>query len=111
MKKDSVMAISAVVNGITVLPDKTVRLSLGPINDGSPSKSPGQESLIVVNPPSPPELLRCLIDTIVWGGSDELLVGEKVIAERIGYTRIRLLEQGETLRPFSRKVPHPKQKK
>jgi hypothetical protein len=52
-----------------------------------------------------------LIDTIVWGGSDELLVGDKVIAERIGYTRIRLLEPGETMRPFSRKVPYPKVKK
>jgi hypothetical protein len=105
------MAISAVVNGITVLPDNTVRLTLGEIDDASPSDSPGQESLIVINPPSPPELLRCLIDLIVWGGSDELLVGDKVIAERIGYTRIRLLEPGETMRPFSRKIPFPKGKK
>lgn len=103
------MAISAVVQGITVLPDNTVRLILGATEDGKPGDSPGQDSLIVVNPPTPPDLLRCLIDTIVWGGSDELLVGEKVIAERIGYTRIRLLEPGETMRPFSRKVPYPKQ--
>ncbi len=102
------MAISAVVQGITVLPDNTVRLSLAAVDGMEPGDSPGQEFLIVINPPSPPELLRCLIDTIVWGGSDELLVGEKVIAERIGYTRIRLLEPGETLRPFSKKVPYPK---
>lgn len=96
------MAISAVVQGITVLPDGTVRLSLGPIEDGDPSQSPGQESMIVVNPPDPPDLLRGLIGSTVWGGSGELLVGETVIAERIGYTRLRLLERGESLKPLSR---------
>lgn len=98
------MAISAVVQGITVLPDGTVQLALGPVEDGDPRESPGQETLVVINPPSPPELLRGLIDCIVWGGSDELLVGETVIAERIGYTRLRLLDRGESPRPFPRKA-------
>lgn len=90
------MAISALVEGITVLPDGTVRLILGETPSGD---SPGQPELIVVNPPEPPEILRGLIGSIVWGGAGELLVGETIIAERIGYTRIRLLKRGEHLQP------------
>lgn len=91
------MAISAVVQGISVLGDGTVRLALGPTDKGDPAESPGQETMIVLNPPTPPELLRGLIGCTVWGGSNELLVGETVIAERIGYTRLRLLDRNETL--------------
>lgn len=90
------MAIAAVVEGITVLPNKTVRLYLGPVESETPKQHPGQETMIVVNPPSPPELLRGLIGCVLWGGAGELLLGETVIAERVGYTHVRLLNPGES---------------
>lgn len=105
------MAISAVVQGITVLPDGTVRLALGAVEGGEPGDSPGQETMIVVNPPSPPDLLRGLIDCIIWGGSDELLIGETVFAERIGYTRLRLLASNEAITAIPKKAHRSDSKK
>lgn len=83
------MSIAAIVVGITVLPSRQVRLTLGPIDN----EPPGQETLICINPPDPPDQLRALIDTKIWGGAGELYIGEKMFAERVGYTHIRLVSQ------------------
>jgi len=53
---------------------------------------PGQDVLTIVNPPTlDPDYLSGLIDTEIWGGANEIMIGEKRWAKRIGYTRIELL--------------------
>ena len=51
----------------------------------------GQKVLIVVNPPTvDPAVLSSLIGTEIWGGSNDIMVGTRRWAKRIGYTRIEL---------------------
>ena len=80
------MSINAIIEGVQVLADGTVKLVLGPFNDDAA----GQERLIVMNPPSPPSLLRGLIGEHIWGGCGDIMIGETRLAKREGYTRIRL---------------------
>lgn len=53
---------------------------------------PGQPALTITNPPTlDPEKLAGMIGTEIWGGSGDIMVGEKKWAERIGYTKIELV--------------------
>jgi hypothetical protein len=73
-----------------------VRLKLEPREKGSVS---GQGVLTIVNPPTAnPESLSGLIGTAIWGGSSEIMIGEKKWADRIGYTRIKLINSGGVTR-------------
>lgn len=69
--------------------DPRVRLKLEPREHGGLA---GQSTLTIVNPPSvDPEVLAGLIGTELWGGSGEIMVGDRKWANRIGYTRIELV--------------------
>lgn len=65
-----------------------VRLKLEPRERGGLA---GQDVLTIINPPSlDPNVLAGLIDTEIWGNSSQLMVGDRLWARRIGYTRIEL---------------------
>ena len=81
------MSIAAKIVGVTGK-DGEWKLTLEP-NSDSPA---GQHRLLVVNPPEPPKRLDSLIHLDVWGGDAQLMCGEEKLAERIGYTRIRLCD-------------------
>jgi len=81
------MAINAIISGVTVKPDGSVRLALDPYDEGPA----GQKALTIVNPPAPPEILECCIGTHIWGGGSSIMVGDTKWAERLTYTRIQLV--------------------
>jgi len=65
-----------------------VRLKLVPRENGTVA---GQDVLTIINPPTlNPNVLAGLIGTEIWGGSGDIMVGDKKWANRIGYTRIEL---------------------
>lgn len=64
-----------------------VRLALEPREKGGLA---GQPVLTIVNPPATRDLSG-LIGIEIWGGSGSIMIGEHTWAERIGYTRIRLV--------------------
>lgn len=63
-----------------------VRLQLEPREHGGVA---GQDTLTVVNPPDAD--LSGLVGVEIWGGSGEIMIGEKKWANRIGYTKIELI--------------------
>lgn len=58
-------------------------------------RSRGQSQLTVIDPPKGLEALQGMA---IWGGSDECLMGkdDKLIFDRIGYTRLRLRPKKES---------------
>jgi len=79
------MSIDAIIQDVRYLPDGTAELDLGPAND---KRAPaGQPCLKVLNPVPH---LDALVGSHIWGGSSEIMLGTKKLAERIGYTQIRL---------------------
>lgn len=67
-----------------------VRLHLEPRELGGCA---GQPVLTIVNPPSTDlGFWPGLVGTEIWGGAGEIMVGEKVWAKRVGYTRIELVD-------------------
>lgn len=68
-----------------------VRLKLEPRQYGGVA---GQSVLTLLNPPTvDPQVLAGLIGTEIWGGSGEIMVGNKLWARRVGYTSIELVSQ------------------
>jgi hypothetical protein len=66
-----------------------VRLKLEPRERGGVA---GQSVLTIVNPPTvDPAALAGMIDTEIWGGSGDIMVGDRKWARRIGYTQIELV--------------------
>ena len=54
--------------------------------------STGQTALTIVNPPTTDiDILSGLIGTFIWGGSDSIMIGDKKWADRLSYTRIKLV--------------------
>ena len=52
----------------------------------------GQSCLTIVNPPTlDHDLLSSLVGVEIWGNSSQIMIGKKVWAERIGYTKIKLI--------------------
>jgi hypothetical protein len=52
----------------------------------------GQSVLTIVNPPTvDPAVLAGMLDTEIWGGSGDIMVGDRRWARRIGYTQIELV--------------------
>jgi len=67
-----------------------VRLKLEPREEDGLA---GQSVLTIVNPPSLDiETLHGLIGTEIWGNSSQIMVGDTLFANRIGYTRIELVK-------------------
>lgn len=81
------MSIDARICGVRIKPD-CVRLILEPRESGGCA---GQTIMVIENPPSDPRRLEVLIGECVWGGDSELLIGDTKFADRVGYTRLRLL--------------------
>jgi hypothetical protein len=86
------MAIDAVITAVTRNQDGTADLQLGPRDTPHGKSCPGQSTLTVVNPPPG---LEAAVGTEVWGGSDFLMVGDVHWANRVGYTRARLIAPSE----------------
>lgn len=81
------MSIDARVTAVTYSPDGTATLHLEPAD---PRRAPaGQPSLVVLNPRPG---MGAMVGTQVWGGAGEIMVGDTKFADRVGYTRIRLVE-------------------
>ena len=80
------MSIDAVIDRVTRNADGTARLHLRPREPGG---RVGQPSLTVLNPPPN---LEAAVGTEIWGGADAIMVGRETRwADRVGYTRIRLV--------------------
>lgn len=81
------MAIDGKVVGVRLVQGET-KLTLES-RDGK--TSPGQETLVVENPPARPEDLEEFIGKELWGNSSCLMFGESRIAKRLGYLGIELV--------------------
>lgn len=67
-----------------------VRLTLEPREQGGVV---GQPTLTIVDPPTTnPKMLAGMIGTEVWGGDGYLMVGDRKWADRISWTKIRLVK-------------------
>lgn len=83
------MAIDARIVGIRQV-DSEVKLTLEGRQRGS---SPGQSTLVVSNPPADWQAdLAPLVGMCVWGGSSQIMLGNKELAKRDGYVGIKLVE-------------------
>ena len=68
-----------------------VRLKLEPRKVGGLA---GQSVLTIVNPPTvDPAALSGLIGVEIWGGSGAIMIGQRLWAKRIGYTKIELVSK------------------
>jgi hypothetical protein len=80
------MSIDAVVVDVKKKKNGTVDLILEPHD--SRRAPAGQSKLTVVNPKGD---LSGMIGVHIWGGDSSIMVKDKKIADRIGYTKIRLV--------------------
>ncbi len=82
------MAINAIIESADEENDGTVRLSLKSAGEDAC----GQTFLYVINPPENIEAFVKAVEGVqIWGGSSEILIGQKKWASRIGYTSLKLL--------------------
>ena len=90
------MSIDARIAGVTVFSNNgrlQLKLLLESREEGG---YPGQPALTIVNPPDvSPDLLSSLIGTEIWGGANDILVGDTIWAKRLSYTTIELVEVEE----------------
>jgi hypothetical protein len=82
------MSIDAKIIDVCKMEDGTAILHLYQPDN---KRCAGQPYLTVLNP----EVGLPTIGTEIWGGSSDIMVGEKTIAKRIGYTRIEMIENWE----------------
>lgn len=83
------MAIDARIVGIRQV-DSEVKLTL---EGREPGTSPGQSTLVVTNPPADWQTkFAPLVGMCVWGGSSEIMLGDKQLAKRDGYVGIELVD-------------------
>lgn len=85
------MSIDAIVEGVSELADGTLKLHLGPNGD----TGPGQSSLSISAGQTTLLRLSMMVGVKIWGGSSKILCGDGVIAEREGYTSLRLTPDWE----------------
>lgn len=92
------MSIDARIAGVQVKADGEVRLVLEPREKGGHA---GQSVMTILNPPRDTTLLNVLIGECVWGNASVLMIGDTKFADRIGYTKLRLLDPREKARSQS----------
>lgn len=81
------MAIDARIVGIRQA-DGEVKLTL---EGREPGISPGQSTLVINNPPDDWQTeLAPLIGMCVWGGSSQIMLGDRELAKRDGFIGIEL---------------------
>lgn len=79
------MSIDAIIRDVLYLDDGTVKLELAPACE---RRAPaGQKCLIVENPVPHMDVLK---GYCIWGNAQQIMMGEKKFAKRVGYDRIRL---------------------
>ena len=91
------MAIDAKITGLSeTVGVREVQISLA---DRDKHSVAGQTKLRILNPPSnwAKSSLPNLIGCDVWGGDNELYLGDKRFAFRISYTSVYLVEDWETV--------------
>ncbi len=92
------MSIDAKITEVTYYGDGTARLRL---EASDPKRAPaGQGGLLVINAP---KNLEAMIGERIWGGSSDIMHGERKVAERLGYTKIRWLESDAAVPPGYRR--------
>ena len=80
------MSIDARINDVRYLPDGTAELVLAAADE---RRAPaGQPSIIIENPKPG---MDALVGYNIWGGAGEIMLGDKMLAKRVGYTRARLV--------------------
>ena len=71
-----------------------VRLLLEPREKGGCA---GQDALTIIDCPTlSDEELHSFIGVDIWGGTSEIMIGDTKWADRVGYTRIKLVSIGES---------------
>lgn len=80
------MSIDAKVAEVTYNRDGTATLRLVPAD---PRRAPAGQPVLVALNPRPG--MGAMVGTQVWGGAGEIMVGDTKFADRVGYTRIRLV--------------------
>jgi hypothetical protein len=80
------MSIDARVTAVTQRQDGTAVLHLEPRDE---RVAPAGQTRLVVENPTPG--LAALVGREVWGNDARLMLGERHFADRIGYTRLRLV--------------------
>lgn len=79
------MSIAATIHSVETL-DGNVKIYLSPVAKGEIA---GQRSLTITNWPDG-QSPNGLVGTDIWGGSGQIMIGERRWAERRGYTQIVL---------------------
>ena len=82
------MSIDAVIEAVERNDDGTADIVLGSRKTRDGDSCSGQSRMTVENPP--PGFEAC-VGTKVWGGGETLMVGDTKWADRIGYTRLKLV--------------------
>ena len=83
------MAIDGRIVGIRQV-DGEVKLTL---EGREPGTSPGQSTLVIANPPEQwQDELAPLVGMCIWGGSSQIMLGDKQLASRDGYLGITLVD-------------------
>jgi len=94
------MSIDAIVVGLRKLKvEREIKITLEKRPGGD---SAGQSTLIILNTPQLEEsadewlsTLEKLIDQNIWGDSSKIMLGERLLARRTGYTGINLVDNWE----------------
>lgn len=86
------MSIDARITGIRIK-GSDVSLVLESRDGKTP---PGQPVIWVDNPPDPIRKISALLDGCIWGGSNDIMLGDTKIADRTSYTSIKLVEPMES---------------
>lgn len=79
------MSIDARIIDVCQMDDGTVKLHL---HQPDRKRIAGQEYLTVLNP----NFGVPKIGTSIWGSANSIMIGDKTIADRIGYDKIKMLE-------------------
>lgn len=87
-----IMSIDAVIIGASELNSGEIVLNL----DARRNDAPGQSRMTVVDSP-PLADLAVIFGCEMWGNSSLLLIGDTVIADRIGYTSLKLRDNWQIL--------------
>lgn len=83
------MSIDAKIVGTSRHADGTVTIALEPRERGGCA---GQQVMTILNPPPLDCDLSRLIGVEIWGGDGYVLVGDEKLADRVGYTSLRLVD-------------------
>ena len=88
------MSIDARIIGVSRKADQSVTVAL---EDRKSHATAGQNVLTILNPPENVIDLHWLIGLEIWGGSSQILIGDRKLADRDSYTTITLVQSWRDL--------------